>query len=72
MKAYAIGKGLENPDALLEALERSDMKAFASRPQDLGDLIAHWIQHGELGTRKDIIQTNIDKLTQSYPMSTVC
>lgn len=56
---FAKTKGVKNSRAFLDAVERADAWSFASRPQDLEELIEFWIVKGQIGTRLKLMQTSI-------------
>lgn len=59
IRTFAEGKGLEDADDLLKALERQDAWASAARPQDLAELIDFWRDHRRLGSRLELMQASV-------------
>jgi len=58
---FAKVRGIENSKAFLDAVERADAKSFTSRPQDLEELTAFWIDKGGIGTRLELMRNSIDR-----------
>ncbi len=59
IETYSRAKGVRDTRAFLEAIERADARSFTSRPQDLGDLVAFWNQHGRIGSRLELVKDSI-------------
>ncbi len=51
MLEFARKKQVENAKALIDEIEKKDATEFASRPQDLQDLIDYWEEHKRIGRR---------------------
>ena len=56
---FARAQGVEDPDALLEDLDRRNAQEFARRPQDLIELCADWREHRRVRTHRDQVATNV-------------
>lgn len=68
IKMFAEAKGIPNPAKLLDDIERADAWGFATRPQDLIDLIEYWSVYTKLGTRMELMEDNIQrKLSERSP-----
>ncbi|MEZ9744126.1 hypothetical protein AB4320_05485 [Vibrio splendidus] len=61
IKSFAKEKGIPDPIKLLEDIERVDAWSFTTRPQDLIDLIEYWSVHNKLGTRMELMESNIQR-----------
>lgn len=59
IKEFALHHGVENPEDLLEDLQRRKAQSFARRPQDLIELCADWRQNRRIRIHRDQIKTNI-------------
>ena len=56
---FARDQGVEDPQTLLEDLERRNAQEFARRPQDLIELCADWRQHKRIRTHRDQVAANV-------------
>lgn len=56
---FARDHGIEDPQALLEDLERRNAQEFARRPQDLIELCADWRQHKRVRTHREQVAANV-------------
>lgn len=55
-------------DAFLEAIDISDAWGFARRPKDVLDLLVYWAEHGHLGRRSELLESDAHrKLTEANP-----
>jgi len=61
IRRFAVGKGVNDPNDFLDAIQRSDAEIFAERPQDLVDLIAFWKSQGRLGQHEEMLEFNVQK-----------
>lgn len=61
MLEFARKKGVENAEGLIDEIERKDATQFASRPQDLQDLIDYWEEHKKIGSRLELIKASVTK-----------
>jgi hypothetical protein len=61
IRRFAGGKGVEDPDDFLKAIQHADAGIFAERPQDLVDLIAFWRAQGRLGQPEEMLAFNVQK-----------
>ena len=59
--AFASAKGVKDASKLMDDIERSDAWSSTSRPQDLENVIALWIDRGRVGTRLEIMKNSIDR-----------
>ncbi|MFC0810376.1 hypothetical protein ACFHWW_33915, partial [Ensifer sp. P24N7] len=79
VRKFATAKGVEDTQAFLTAIERSDAYSFTSRPEDLSELTQFWIDKGRIGGRLEMMQNSIerrieerDQARRDYrPLSTV-
>jgi hypothetical protein len=68
IKAFSVAKGVTDTNSLLEAIGRADAGLFASRPQDLTDLVNYWTEHRTIGTRLELVKASVkQKLVESDP-----
>lgn len=58
---FAVACGIADSKVFIDAVERADAWAFTSRPQDLEELIAFWLDNGRIGTRLEIMENSIDR-----------
>jgi len=58
---FAKARGIEDSKAFLDAVERADAWSFTSRPQDMEELTAFWIDKGGVGTRLELMRNSIDR-----------
>ena len=58
---FMVKRGIDNKEALLEAVDRAYAWSFTARPQDLAELIEYWKTHREIGTHLDIVRHSIKK-----------
>lgn len=58
---FATAKKVTDPPAFIEAIERADAKLFASRPQDLLDLVTYWNDKKALGRHIEMLEYSIKK-----------
>ena len=58
---FAAAKGVTDTAKLLNEIERVDAWSSTTRPQDLEDVIALWIDKGRIGTRLEIMTNSIDR-----------
>ena len=56
---FARDQGVEDPQTLLEDLEKRNAQDFARRPQDLIELCADWRQHKRIRTHRDQVAANV-------------
>lgn len=61
MRLYAQGKKVENADAMIAEIVRTQMADLAGRPKDLDDIISFWETHKRLGSRLEMIEANIKR-----------
>jgi hypothetical protein len=59
MLAFARKKKVDDVEALVDEIERKDAMQFASRPQDLQDLIDYWREHKRIGRRLELIKASV-------------
>ena len=59
IKEFASQQGVENPEHLLEDLQRRKAQSFARRPQDLIELCADWRENRRIRIHRDQVKTNI-------------
>lgn len=58
---FIKARGVQDPRAFLDAVERADAWSFTARPQDLNDLAAFWRATGRIGSRLEIMRNSIDR-----------
>jgi hypothetical protein len=58
---FASTKGVTDTSKFLGEIERVDAWQSTTRPQDLEDVIALWIDKGRIGTRLEIMKNSIDR-----------
>lgn len=58
---FANAHGIEDSQAFLNEVERSDAWSFTSRPQDLKELTEFWLDKGCIGTRLELMRNSIDR-----------
>lgn len=56
---FARSRGVENPEALLEAIDAKHAREFARKPQDLIELCDDWREHGGLRAHFEQIQSHV-------------
>lgn len=56
---FARNQGIENPDALLQDLQRRNAQEFARRPQDLIELCSDWRVHKRIRTHYEQVAANV-------------
>lgn len=56
---FLKSRGVNDFQDFLDALDRTESWPFASRPQDLEELICMWTQKGRFGTRSEMIKHSI-------------
>ena len=59
VRQFAVGSGIQDADALLEALEGGNLWRFASRPLDLGWMVEYWRDHRRLGTLREMVEASV-------------
>ena len=68
MRAFALARGVDDADRLVEDIKRRNLNAVAARPYDLENMIAKWKDDGELGSRFEFLNFGINKrLSESDP-----
>lgn len=60
IKQYATEKGVQEIDAFMEALTKSDSENFAGRPRDLNGITQTWLKDKKIGSKLDVIKANIE------------
>lgn len=56
---FARSRGVEDPEALLAAIDAKHAREFARKPQDLIELCDDWREHGELRAHFEQIQSHV-------------
>jgi hypothetical protein len=56
---FARSRGVENPEALLSAIDAKHAREFARKPQDLIELCDDWREHGGLRAHFEQIQSHV-------------
>lgn len=68
IKIFAEAKGTLNAQEFVDAISKAEADIFATRPQDLEDLISFWKTNERIGSRLELLQNNIaSKLSESDP-----
>ncbi|AVT78569.1 hypothetical protein RPPS3_45070 [Rhodopseudomonas palustris] len=58
---FATERGLRDVTTFVKEIDRHDAWPSTTRPQDLDELIAYWIDKGRIGTRLEMVRNNIDR-----------
>lgn len=58
---FIRGRGVEDTQTFLDAVERADAWSFTARPQDLNELAAFWCDERQIGSRLDIMRNSIER-----------
>lgn len=58
---FARSRGIADSGDFIDAIERADAWSFTTRPQDLEDLVAFWLDRGLIGGRLEIMRNNIER-----------
>ena len=61
MLIFAKARGLKDAKAFVSELQHPNMQGLAGRPKDLDDLILFWREVGKLGSRRKIVERNIER-----------
>jgi len=61
VKEFSEKQGISNIDDFFNEIKKSEAEIFATRPQDLIDLIIFWKEKNYLGSRSELIENNIDR-----------
>ena len=56
---FAWDQGVEDPDNLLDDLQKQNAQEFARRPQDLIELCGDWKENGCIRSHRDQVATNV-------------
>ena len=56
---FARSRGIEDPEALLSAIDAKQAREFARKPQDLIELCDDWREHGGLRAHLEQIQSHV-------------
>tara|TARA_E500000318_G_scaffold112037_1_gene133549 strand:- start:240 stop:4535 length:4296 start_codon:yes stop_codon:yes gene_type:complete len=67
IETFAVAAGVDDTNRFLEAIQRSDVEAFAGRPLDLLGLIDGWIAEGGLPTRLEHHQRDVLRSLRDDP-----
>ena len=68
IKIFAEAKGILNAQEFVGAISKAEADIFATRPQDLEDLISFWKTNARIGSRLELLQNSIaSKLAESDP-----
>lgn len=59
VRLFAAGSGIQDADALLQAIDDGNLWRFAARPLDLGWMVEYWRSHQRLGTLREMIEASI-------------
>ncbi|OQW59488.1 MAG: hypothetical protein A4S14_05915 [Proteobacteria bacterium SG_bin9] len=58
---FAAAKGVKDAAQFLEEIERVDAWSFTTRPQDLDEVIAFWLEKGRIGNRLEIMENSVTR-----------
>ena len=61
VETFVRARGVVDTKTFGDAIERADAWSFAALPQDLDDLAASWLQRGQIGTRREIMQDGVER-----------
>ncbi len=61
IKKYSFEKGVQNTDEFIDAIKRSNIERFATRPRDLDGIISNWILTHSIGSKLDVMKANIKR-----------
>ncbi|TJV19666.1 hypothetical protein [Mesorhizobium sp.] len=61
VELFARRRGIKDISEFSFALEQADAWSFTSRPQDLEDLIAFWLDKSEIGGRLQIMKNSVER-----------
>ncbi len=62
IEAFAGARGIKNTQAFLDEIERADAESFATRPQDLEELVEFWkTKEHRIGTRLELMQNSVQR-----------
>lgn len=64
---FARFRGVENPDAMLAAIDAKHAREFARKPQDLIELCDDWREHGTIRAHFDQVQTHVHTRLAARP-----
>lgn len=64
---FARSRGVENPEALLAAIDAKHAREFARKPQDLIELCDDWREHGGLRAHFEQIQSHVRARLSARP-----
>jgi hypothetical protein len=64
---FARSRGVENPEALLAAVDAKQARAFACKPQDLIELCDDWREHGALRAHFEQIKSHVGARLATRP-----
>lgn len=68
IRTFAVARSIEDPAAFIDAVERADADAFASRPADLPGLVEEWKKNKRVGHYSEVVENNIKlKLAERNP-----
>ena len=68
IRLFSVHRSVPKVDELIEELNRLNVMAMAERPFDLEGILHKWTTDGELGSRSELLQHNIElRLEESDP-----
>lgn len=56
---FLRGRGIQDPRAFSDAVDRKDAWLLTTRPQDLAELVEFWNDHQRIGSRIELMQSSI-------------
>lgn len=59
IEQFAVHHGVKNPEKFLAEVNGQNAWQFVRRPLDLAELAAHWVSHGQLGSRESQYELNV-------------
>jgi len=72
IRLFAKHRSVVDIDNLIEEVERSNIKSLAERPFDLEGILDKWVNDGNLGSRSELLNHNIDRrINETDPDNTI-
>lgn len=61
IKIFSKAKGVDDADAMIEAINRADVMQLASRPRDLEHIIEYWMKEKSIGSKLELIRSSVKR-----------
>ena len=61
IKTFSLAKGVDDADAMVEAIARADVMQLASRPRDLEHIIEYWVKEKAIGSKLELIRSSVKR-----------